>query len=55
MAGENEGREPLEFSNSNSSYSLNLVRLRERVKDYIDKVIKTPKFFDVSAIKSNCM
>lgn len=38
MAGEEVGKETLEFSNSVAGDSLNLARLRERVKDYIDKV-----------------
>ena len=43
MAGENEGKDTLEFSNSNTTCNLNLTRLRERVKDYIDKVVESGK------------
>ena len=43
MAGENEGKDTLEFSNSNTTCNLTLTRLRERVKDYIDKVVKSVK------------
>ena len=38
MAGENEGKDNLEFSNTSTACNFNLARLRERVKDYIDKV-----------------
>lgn len=38
MAGEGDRNESLSFSAPNSTCSFNLARLRERVKEYIDKV-----------------
>ena len=38
MAGEGDRHENLSFTNPNSACNFNLSRLRERVKEYIDKV-----------------
>ena len=38
MAGEEEGKESLQFSSSSTGNALNLSSLRDRVKDYIEKV-----------------
>ena len=39
MEGQVEGKDTFEFSSSVAGSGLNLARLRERVKDYIEKVI----------------